>query len=167
MKRCECWGKVTCFNKITHLKKLSAISMFHSHGWESINLQQRPWEGGTILSHDSKVINIYSYIHLVYHQKMKNNELKTEWHWVIIVSKDLVNSDTSIWCYSPYRLMTTETHSKVSLCTNKDTVDRLLPLIHLPVKDFRDFYSLGDIVANGQKLEGSLINILAAVKSVR
>lgn len=63
--------------------------------------------------------------------------------------------------------MATETHSKVSLCTNKDTVDRLLPLIHLPVKDFRDFYSLGDIVANDQKLDGSVINILAAVKSVR
>ncbi|XP_075890801.1 meiosis-specific with OB domain-containing protein isoform X2 [Nelusetta ayraudi] len=67
---------------------------------------------------------------------------------------------------SPYRLMTTETHSRVSLCTNTDTVDRLLPLIHLPVKDFRDFYSLGDIVANGQKLDGSVINILAAVKSI-
>lgn len=63
--------------------------------------------------------------------------------------------------------MTTETHSKVSLCNDTDTVDRLLPLIHLPVKDFRDFYSLGDIVANGQKLDGSVISILAAVKSVR
>lgn len=63
--------------------------------------------------------------------------------------------------------MTTETHSKVSLCTDTDTVDRLLPLIHLPVKDFRDFYSLGDIVGNGRKLDGSVINILAAVKSVR
>lgn len=83
------------------------------------------------------------------------------------VSNDLAYSDTSIWCSSPYRLMTTETHSRVSLCTNTDTINRLLPLIHLPVKDFRDFYSLGDIVANGQKLDGNVINILAAVKSVR
>lgn len=63
--------------------------------------------------------------------------------------------------------MVTEAHSKVRLCTDTDTVDRLLPLIHLPVKDFRDFYSLGDIVANGQDLDGNVINILAAVKSVR
>ena len=47
-----------------------------------------------------------------------------------------------------------------------DTIDRLLPLIHLPVKDSRDFYSLGDIMANGQRLNGTVINILAAVKSV-
>ena len=47
-----------------------------------------------------------------------------------------------------------------------DTADRLLPLLHLPVKDPRDFYSLGDIVANGQSLDGSVLNILAAVRSV-
>lgn len=60
----------------------------------------------------------------------------------------------------------TEAHSQVLLCADVNTVDRLLPLIHLPVKDSRDFYSLGDIVTNGQKLSGTLINILAAVKSV-
>ncbi|XP_034562989.1 meiosis-specific with OB domain-containing protein isoform X2 [Notolabrus celidotus] len=61
------------------------------------------------------------------------------------------------------------------LVTNKDpekgdrfcpTTPRLLPLIHLPVKDPGDFYSLGDIVANGQSLDGTVINILAAVKSI-
>lgn len=67
---------------------------------------------------------------------------------------------------SPYRLTVTEAHSRVSLCADMDTVERLLPLIHLPVKDFRDFYSLGDIVVNGQELDGSVINLLAAVKSV-
>ncbi|MEQ2161824.1 hypothetical protein GOODEAATRI_013516 [Goodea atripinnis] len=65
---------------------------------------------------------------------------------------------------SHYRLLVTETHSQVCLCADVDTIDRLLPLIHLPVKDSRDFYSLGDIVANGQKLDGTVINILAAVK---
>ncbi|TWW81514.1 Target of rapamycin complex subunit lst8 [Takifugu flavidus] len=34
------------------------------------------------------------------------------------------------------------------------------------VKDSRDFYSLGDILANGQSLDGTIINILAAVKSI-
>ena len=52
------------------------------------------------------------------------------------------------------------------LCADMDTADRLLPLLHLPVKDPRDFYSLGDIVANGQGLDGSVLNILAAVRSV-
>ncbi|KAM9425883.1 meiosis-specific with OB domain-containing protein [Pholidichthys leucotaenia] len=67
---------------------------------------------------------------------------------------------------SHYRLLVTEAHSQVLLCADMDTVNRLLPLIHLPVKDSRDFYSLGDIVANGQNLNGSVINILAAVKSI-
>lgn len=61
----------------------------------------------------------------------------------------------------------TEAHSQVCLCADMDTIDRLLPLIHLPVKDSRDFYSLGDVVANGQRLDGTVINVLAAVKSVR
>lgn len=69
-------------------------------------------------------------------------------------------------CARPYRLLLTEAHSRVTLCTELDDIDRLLPLIHLPVKDAADFYSLGDIVANGQQLDGSVINILAAVRSV-
>ncbi|XP_068610766.1 meiosis-specific with OB domain-containing protein [Brachionichthys hirsutus] len=67
---------------------------------------------------------------------------------------------------SLYRLMVTETHSQVSLCADMDAIDRLQPLSHLPVKDSRDFYSLGDIVANGRTLDATLINILAAVKSI-
>uniref|UniRef100_A0A8C7XAF2 Meiosis specific with OB-fold n=1 Tax=Oryzias sinensis TaxID=183150 RepID=A0A8C7XAF2_9TELE len=67
---------------------------------------------------------------------------------------------------SPYRLLVVEPHSRVLLCTDMDTVDRLLPLMHLPAKDSADFYSLGDIVANGQKLDGAAINILAAVKTM-
>ncbi|XP_034049406.1 meiosis-specific with OB domain-containing protein [Thalassophryne amazonica] len=67
---------------------------------------------------------------------------------------------------SPYRLLVTDAHSLVCLCADTDTIDRLLPLIHLPVKDSRDFYSLGDIVANGQRLDGSVINILAAVRLI-
>ncbi|XP_057682465.1 meiosis-specific with OB domain-containing protein [Corythoichthys intestinalis] len=66
---------------------------------------------------------------------------------------------------SPYRLMLAESHSKVRLCADLDTSDSLLPLMHMPVKDSRDFYSLGDVVANGQSLDGSVINILAAVKA--
>uniref|UniRef100_A0A3P9BL59 Meiosis specific with OB-fold n=1 Tax=Maylandia zebra TaxID=106582 RepID=A0A3P9BL59_9CICH len=85
----------------------------------------------------------------------------------LVATKDLEKGDR--FCPatpSHYRLLVTEAHSQVCLCADMDTIDRLLPLIHLPVKDSRDFYSLGDIVANGQKLDGSVINILAAVKSV-
>ncbi|XP_046888445.1 meiosis-specific with OB domain-containing protein [Hypomesus transpacificus] len=65
-----------------------------------------------------------------------------------------------------YRLLVTEAHSRVCLCADTEAIERLLPLLHLPVKDPRDFYSLGDIVANGQSLDGSVINILAAVRSI-
>ncbi|KAF6723638.1 Meiosis-specific with OB domain-containing protein [Oryzias melastigma] len=67
---------------------------------------------------------------------------------------------------SHYRLLVVEPHSQVLLCTDTDTVDGLLPLMHLPAKDSVDFYSLGDIMANGQKLDGAVINILAAVKTI-
>ncbi|KAM8888779.1 meiosis-specific with OB domain-containing protein [Synchiropus picturatus] len=85
----------------------------------------------------------------------------------LVSSKDPVKGDK--FCPSTpslYRLMVDESHCQVHLCEDMDTVDRLLPLIHLPVKDSRDFYSLGDIEANGRSLDGTLINILAAVKSV-
>lgn len=62
--------------------------------------------------------------------------------------------------------MISEAHSQVYMCADTTTIDRLVPLIYRPVKDSRDFYSLGDILANGQSLDGSIINILAAVKSV-
>lgn len=52
------------------------------------------------------------------------------------------------------------------MCTDLDTESGLLSLFHIPVKDSGDFYSLGDITANGQSLDGNFINILAAVRSV-
>ncbi|KAL0179683.1 hypothetical protein M9458_025125, partial [Cirrhinus mrigala] len=51
------------------------------------------------------------------------------------------------------------------ICSDLETEARILPLFHMPVKDSRDFYSLGDITANGQSLDGHIINILAAVQS--
>ncbi|KAF1397675.1 Meiosis-specific with OB domain-containing protein, partial [Spheniscus humboldti] len=59
-----------------------------------------------------------------------------------------------------------ENHSvvKTSSCYEMDT--KLLSLLHLPVKDPQDYYSLGDIIANGQSLDGRILNVLAAVMSV-
>ncbi|XP_028285834.1 meiosis-specific with OB domain-containing protein [Parambassis ranga] len=85
----------------------------------------------------------------------------------LISTKDLEKGDK--FCPttpSHYRLLVMEAHSQVTLCSDMDTIERLLPLLHLPAKDPRDFYSLGDIVANGQQLDGSVINILAAVKLI-
>ncbi|KAM6897068.1 meiosis-specific with OB domain-containing protein [Xenentodon cancila] len=85
----------------------------------------------------------------------------------LVSGKDLEKGDK--FCPttpSHYKLLVTEAHSQVCLCADMDTIDRLLPVIHLPVKDSADFYSLGDIVANGQKLDGTVINVLAAVKMI-
>ncbi|KAM9372395.1 meiosis-specific with OB domain-containing protein [Phaethornis superciliosus] len=67
---------------------------------------------------------------------------------------------------SCYKLLLSENHSVVkrSSCYDMDT--QLLSLLHLPVKDPQDYYSLGDITANGQSLDGKILNVLAAVMSV-
>uniref|UniRef100_A0A8C1JF47 Meiosis-specific with OB domain-containing protein-like n=1 Tax=Cyprinus carpio TaxID=7962 RepID=A0A8C1JF47_CYPCA len=67
---------------------------------------------------------------------------------------------------SSYRLFVTETHSSIRICSDLETEARILPLFHMPIKDLRDFYSLGDITANGQSLDGHIINILAAPSSM-
>ncbi|CAL9698840.1 unnamed protein product [Knipowitschia caucasica] len=67
---------------------------------------------------------------------------------------------------SMFRLSVTEAHSQVLNCADIVVIERMLPLTHLPVKDPGDFYSLGDIVANGQTLDGTVINVLAAVRSI-
>ncbi|CAM2099897.1 unnamed protein product [Caretta caretta] len=67
---------------------------------------------------------------------------------------------------SCYKLLLSETHSVVKICCCYEVDTKLLSLLHLPVKDPHDYYSLGDIVANGQSLDGRIINVLAAVKSV-
>uniref|UniRef100_A0A8C5WF55 Meiosis-specific with OB domain-containing protein n=1 Tax=Leptobrachium leishanense TaxID=445787 RepID=A0A8C5WF55_9ANUR len=67
---------------------------------------------------------------------------------------------------SYYRLLISEIHSLVKICAKYEVDNALLSLLHLPTKDPQDFYSLGDIVANGQSLNGKVINILAAVRAV-
>lgn len=67
---------------------------------------------------------------------------------------------------SYYKLLISEVHSLVKTCSRHDTDDSLLSLLPIPPKDPNDFYSLGDIVANGQSLNGKIINVLAAVRMV-
>lgn len=68
--------------------------------------------------------------------------------------------------FSDYKLLLSENHSIVKLCSSYEVDTKLLSLIHLPVKESRDYYSLGDIVANEHGLDGRIINVLAAVKLV-
>uniref|UniRef100_A0A8C3NVN2 Meiosis specific with OB-fold n=1 Tax=Cyanoderma ruficeps TaxID=181631 RepID=A0A8C3NVN2_9PASS len=67
---------------------------------------------------------------------------------------------------SGYKLLLSENHSVVKTSSCYDTDTRLLSLLHLPVKNPQDYYSLGDIVANGQSLHGRVLNLLAAVMAV-
>ncbi|XP_039102773.1 meiosis-specific with OB domain-containing protein isoform X3 [Hyaena hyaena] len=64
------------------------------------------------------------------------------------------------------KLLLSENHSTVKVCSSCEVDTKLLALIYLPIKESRDYYSLGDIVANGHSLDGRIINVLAAVKSV-
>ncbi|XP_053413857.1 meiosis-specific with OB domain-containing protein [Nycticebus coucang] len=64
------------------------------------------------------------------------------------------------------KLLLSENHSTVKVCSSCEVDTKLLSLIHVPVKESCDYYSLGDIVANGQSLDGKIINVLAAVRSV-
>lgn len=68
--------------------------------------------------------------------------------------------------FSDCKLLLSGDHSTVKVCSSYEVDTKLLSLIHLPVKESRDYYSLGDIIANGHSLEGRIINVLAAVKSV-
>ncbi|XP_076793300.1 meiosis-specific with OB domain-containing protein isoform X2 [Arvicanthis niloticus] len=67
---------------------------------------------------------------------------------------------------SNYKLLLSENHSMVKVCSPYEVDTKLLSLIHLPVKESGDYYSLADIVANGHSLDGRIINVLAAVRSV-
>ncbi|KAM4026510.1 meiosis-specific with OB domain-containing protein isoform 1-T3 [Anomaloglossus baeobatrachus] len=67
---------------------------------------------------------------------------------------------------SYYKLLISEIHSLVKICSKHDTDHSLLSLLSVPPKDPNDYYSLGDIVANGQSLNGKIINVLAAVRWV-
>ncbi|XP_006901977.1 PREDICTED: meiosis-specific with OB domain-containing protein, partial [Elephantulus edwardii] len=67
---------------------------------------------------------------------------------------------------STCKLLLSKNHSTVRVCPRYKVNTTLLSLVHLPVKEHHDYYSLGDIVANGQSLNGKIISVLAAVRSV-
>ncbi|XP_048760956.2 meiosis-specific with OB domain-containing protein-like [Ostrea edulis] len=65
----------------------------------------------------------------------------------------------------PFSFSMSENHSTITTYTGYD-VEEYESLLHLPTKASNDYYSLEDIVANGQGLNGEHINILAILKKV-
>ncbi|CAH1795283.1 unnamed protein product [Owenia fusiformis] len=69
------------------------------------------------------------------------------------------------WTPSPYVLNISEQHSTVKLYGDWD-LSEYNTLLHIPIKPHNDFYTLLDVVTNGQNLNGELINLLVAIKSI-
>lgn len=69
------------------------------------------------------------------------------------------------WTPSLYQLRLSENHSAVRAYTGLNA-EEFTQLYHVPAKQSNDYYTIADIQANGQNLEGEMINILVVVKSV-
>eukprot|EP00731_Ephydatia_muelleri_P029149 Em0020g793a len=69
------------------------------------------------------------------------------------------------WTPSQYHVNMSEAHSDVALYSGWDYTD-YTSLAHVPLRPPNDYYTLSDILANGTTLEGSHINILAAVRDM-
>ena len=67
--------------------------------------------------------------------------------------------------FSIYQLNLSETHSSVSLYSGWDLSEFDI-IAHIPIKASNDFYTLGDVIANGQSIHGEHISLQAAVKNV-
>ena len=64
---------------------------------------------------------------------------------------------------TPFQLVVNESHSTVIQFTGSD-FSEFSSIAYIPVKDSNDYYTLGDVIANGNNLHGRFINILAVVR---
>lgn len=62
--------------------------------------------------------------------------------------------------------MFSENYLTVKVCFSYEVDIKLFFLIYLFVKEFCDYYLLGDIVVNGYSLDGRIINVFVVVRSV-
>ena len=58
-----------------------------------------------------------------------------------------------------------ETYSTLTLYDGTNYTD-FTALAHIPLRPPNDYYTLSDVLSNGQSLDGSSINILAIIKHV-
>ena len=67
--------------------------------------------------------------------------------------------------FRPFHLTLSENHSSIALYDGLD-LGGYSSLQYIPIKPNSDFYTLEDVLANGQSLEGEHINLLVAVRKV-
>ena len=67
--------------------------------------------------------------------------------------------------FRPFHLTLSENHSNVTLYDGLD-LGSYASLQYIPTKASSDYYTLEDVLANGQSLEGEHINLLAAIRKV-
>lgn len=64
---------------------------------------------------------------------------------------------------SPFQINVSESHSKISQFSGTDLTE-FSSIAYIPIKESNDYYTLGDIIANGHNLNGAILNLLAVVK---
>ena len=69
------------------------------------------------------------------------------------------------WTSSPYIMNVSEKKGTVKVVTDWFLTE-MSSLLHIPTKPENDYYTIGDVMDNGQNLSGEFINVLAAVKQV-
>ncbi|KAK3612237.1 hypothetical protein CHS0354_039517 [Potamilus streckersoni] len=69
------------------------------------------------------------------------------------------------WTPVPFHLNASENHSSISIYGGYD-ISQYQSLMNLPTKPSNDYYTLEDVIANGESLHGEHINLLAAVRKV-
>ncbi|XP_071797050.1 meiosis-specific with OB domain-containing protein-like [Asterias amurensis] len=69
------------------------------------------------------------------------------------------------WTPSPYQLSLSEKYSSLSLYGGWN-LDRFNTLQHVPIRGNDNYYTLADVLSNGQGLHGEHINLLALLKTI-
>ena len=67
---------------------------------------------------------------------------------------------------SQYQINVSENYSSLSLYDGLDYTE-FSALAHIPLRPPNDYYTLSEVLNNGQSLDGSAVNILAIVRHVR
>ncbi|KAJ8318183.1 hypothetical protein KUTeg_003274 [Tegillarca granosa] len=83
--------------------------------------------------------------------------------------KDLASNFSvgDIGTFLPFHFSISENHSNVSLFSGPDgEIENYKSLLQVPTKANNDYYTLDDVIANGQNLHGEHINLLAVVKKI-
>ena len=70
-----------------------------------------------------------------------------------------------VLCCSTMELNLSAIHSSITLYSGWDYTE-FASLVHIPIRSVTECYKLNDIVTAGNKLHGTHINLLVAVKNV-